>query len=124
MFISIKMFALKTLRNIQKYTVTVINPNFAGQPNQPIGLLKFTSGNYPRNQMILNLPVTNPYTTQPLTYAPDAGTWIVWDTQTQNLFTNPLTASVFHATPLTNNLNVFIGNGTPNASISLLETTN
>ena len=117
------MLALRTLRNLQKYTVTVNNNSGQGQPNAAIGLLKFTSGGFPRSQPILNLTQAYPNNTpQLLASQPDAGTTITWETQTQLIFTQPLTSTIFHATPATNNLNVFILPGSPYANLSLVET--
>jgi hypothetical protein len=113
----------RTLRILQKYTVTVYNSSGQGQPNTAIGNLKFKSGGADRNQFILNLPQTYPNNTpQKLFEDPDAGSTITWETQTQLLFTQPLTATIFHATNLTQNLNVFITTGAPYANLALVET--
>lgn len=115
------MFALRTLRSLKNYTVTVINTSLVGNPNAQIGQLSFTSGGYDRTQPILNLPVTNPYTTQPLNSSPDAGTTITWNSNPQNISTNPTSASLFHASNLLTNLNVFIGGTSPIATLQLTE---
>lgn len=113
----------RTLRVLQNYTVTVYNTSGQGQPNTAIGNLKFKSGGSDRNQFILNLPQAYPTNTPQKLFAdPDTGSLITWETQTQLLFTQPLTASIFHATAMTNNLNVFITTGAPYANLALVET--
>ena len=117
------MFALRTLRNLKNYTVTVYYTSCQGQPNTAFGNLKYQSGGSARNQFILNLPQTYPTNTpQPLAFEPDAGSLITWETQPQLIFTQPLTASIFHASSLMKNLNVFIMPGAPYANLSLVET--
>ena len=50
------MHSLRLFKNIQKYTVTFINQSGQGQPNAAVGNLRFTSGGFPRNQYITNIP--------------------------------------------------------------------
>lgn len=106
------MLALRTLMNFQRYTVTVINRYIIGNPNAYFGQLNYISGNIPRTQSIINLPLTFPFATQTLNFVPDAGTAITWISQPPNIVTDPLQASVLHDAVHTN-LNVFIGAATP-----------
>jgi hypothetical protein len=124
-FINNKMLALRTLRNLQKYTVTLINNSGQGwsQTPTPIGLLKFISGNSPCSQYILNLPQTYPNNTpQTLGSQPDSGSLITWESQPQLIFTQPNTATIWHVSPALTNLNVFIYPNHPYANLYLGET--
>ncbi len=114
------MLALRTLRNLQKYTVTLINNSGQGHLYSAIGLLKFISGNSPCSQYILNLPQTFSNNTpqsppQTLASQPDNETSITWETQL--IFTQPLTATIWHGSPKYTNLNVYIHPNPPYANL-------
>ena len=113
----------KTLRVLQKYTVTLKNTSGQCQPQVAIGNLFFSSGGPPRNQYILNLPQVFPKNKpHVLSFEPDARTNITWETQT--IATQPQTATVFHASPVTNNLDVYISPNITIPTLSLVETIN